>query len=107
MLSAPAPKYIQTSGGLNADEEYTQRRRGGMMQPLPLFLVSEVPGEIAYSIGGAGGLAIAALWRRLVFVEDRSRADKLESITAIRDATDAMRQVLIELRGRGGSDAVA
>lgn len=73
----------------------------------PLFLLAEVPGEVAYSVAAGGCLAITALWRRLVFVEDRSRADKLESISAIRDAADALREVLHELRSRGAGDAAA
>lgn len=60
-----------------------------------LALVTDVPGDIATGIAtGAVGLgvgAVTALWRRLVKVEDRARADKAEAVKALTEATLSIR----------------
>ena len=61
-----------------------------MMGIEPVFLLADVPAEIAYAIGGAGGVAIGAMWRRLVFLEDRSRSDRIEALNAVHVGTTAI-----------------
>lgn len=68
-----------------------------MMSIEPMVLVATVPGEVAGTVATAGAVAIGALWRRLVFVEDRARADKVEMMSALAEATSVMTEVAREL----------
>lgn len=59
----------------------------------PLFMMADVPGDVAAGVAGAGGLAIVALWRRLGISEAQRNADTREFVAATKDAQEAVRNL--------------
>ena len=58
-----------------------------MVMPFDPFLIASVPGEVAGAVAGAGAVAIAAMWRRIVVLEGQARED-------FRAGTEAMQQMI-------------
>ena len=64
-----------------------------MMSFEPLYLLVNVPGEVAGTIAGAGGVAIAAMWRRIVTLEGQAREDFRAGTDAMREQTRAVERL--------------
>ena len=75
----------------------------GVEQVVPEAVASsgDVPLTVFLSVVGMGGTIIGILWRRIIVLEDRNRSDLRETLPAIRDNTDAQREVARALRERG------
>src|SRR3990167_2145259 len=58
-----------------------------MVVPFDPFLIASVPGEVAGAVAGAGAVAVAAMWRRIVVLEGQARED-------FRAGTEAMQQMI-------------
>ena len=58
-----------------------------MVMPFDPFLIASVSGEVAGAVAGAGAVAIAAMWRRIVVLEGQARED-------FRAGTEAMQQMI-------------
>jgi len=61
------------------------------LQSETVFLLSTVPGDVAYPIAAAAGAAMTAMGKAIVTLYKNGRQDSIDSISALKDSASALR----------------
>jgi len=60
------------------------------LQSETVFLLSTVPGDVAYPIAAAAGAAMTAMGKAIVTLYKNGRQDSIDSISALKDSAHAL-----------------